>query len=1234
MYYLQWYLDLYKIEGDYMTDTVTLPNNESPSKLLTIRSSVKNIKKKIGNVINKVRQRVKPLEDITKPVVELYVFSIERNIDNTDRWLNKKLWIRNNQIHFHNKTTLDGADEDSWDDYYANTSEIAVLGFQVETASIYGRKMELSILEYKDLIWNSISTGDFIMVRTYLEGDEDDYIFEFDNYIDGTMREKDILGAIEELDFSGIITTKSKSVASSEQFRVEAIDLVKVLQQLNISIGRSEITETDSEGKTEGSGFWKNDLGSLLVESYFSALGDADDSEIGDLDSKSDLQNPDKKYLFGQPKDFAVDNINTNTRQMFKQIYSVRLDNNSRGKRFVIYLNFMTPIVAIKLIVNHILDDIGFTNFVSVDFSDSISDYFIIAGELLKEHKDLPLINFTTYFYDQEITLDLKLNRFQLLFDVSNKLMFYNFNDVMLFEGLESGQIFKLLQKKAFFVHDDVTRIHKNIDNIDLNMGLYNVETNVRHGFKEHNSGANERIFESLSNFRYNNFFDTISESRVAIRSSKVARDAGGAYQSAVPVSQLIYYAYSLYNNTPVFNDVFKDNFENNNIKEFDSHNYLHSISQVTWFTSIFVRTDQSDKDFRFVIYPICTPFKYQNSPKHGKRGQGIYYNNTDALEMEFQQLELNSRILFISDEERVNVRDGDVGEYIILKANVNDDRDKTRIDIFGDQNLDISNYARDKYNILKVFSRETLYDSKTNQEYIEKFQPHVLRTFMGSDSKRHLILGGDLYPATVKTMITHRGDEAKNEGQRILLGSFVPYNMIKWDDDDDGKMDIELNRNLNPISFARGKLKNGIERDITGYSFLIDGAGTDSDFEVLPYKMVYTLDREDEGAGTTAEIVSKQYETNFVITGVKSYIELDRLKDGLQFLFNKNLIPDDIRNNIRFNISPFNVETFDYAPRRREYSIADMIRYINDILDQIIKDNNNKNRLPYEIWIQPDLGDVYANMKAFYINTFETNAIMPNTNQPKNVERCITLLRQITERPLLFTEDWSNKKIDLQSDKLWGETFSPEFMDTNDDTPSHLNFKKMHRGIQEILKWIYAFEVFVQDVLRRTYENGSLYLANEGYQKKEIGEYIKLIDNRERFHIIDDPTALTDLKKVISHVKALKFTPDINERTESRNEAQEKLFSNDQRAIYYSASNPAIATKPFAWFIWKTITYMGDSSGGGGGTSGYTQKVYLTRDGVNFTGFYDEKDFISALASQLNDRGYDIIVPQKIIGS
>ena len=104
---------------------------------------------------------------------------------------------------------------------------------------------------------------------------------------------------------------------------------------------------------------------------------------------------------------------------------------------------------------------------------------------------------------------------------------------------------------------------------------------------------------------------------------------------------------------------------------------------------------------------------------------------------------------------------------------------------------------------------------------------------------------------------------------------------------------------------------------------------------------------------------------------------------------------------------------------------------------------------------------------------------------------------------------------------------------------------------------------------------------------------------------------------------------PETDRRNKDIKEQEEKegYFSNDQRAIYYSSNDPAIASKPFGWFIWKTITYIGDSSGGGGGTSGYTQKVYLTRDGVNFSGFYEEKDFISALASQLSSRGYNIEV-------
>ena len=97
--------------------------------------------------------------------------------------------------------------------------------------------MEMSLSEYNDAVWKMIDTGDFIMVRSYLESDEVEITSTLEEIVEG--KETNIEDVIK-IDFAGIITNKEKNVGSTEQYRIEAVDIVKILQQLNVSVAMDE----------------------------------------------------------------------------------------------------------------------------------------------------------------------------------------------------------------------------------------------------------------------------------------------------------------------------------------------------------------------------------------------------------------------------------------------------------------------------------------------------------------------------------------------------------------------------------------------------------------------------------------------------------------------------------------------------------------------------------------------------------------------------------------------------------------------------------------------------------------------------------------------------------------------------------------------------------------------------------------------------------------------------------
>ena len=171
---------------------------------------------------------------------------------------------------------------------------------------------------------------------------------------------------------------------------------------------------------------------------------------------------------------------------------------------------------------------------------------------------------------------------------------------------------------------------------------------------------------------------------------------------------------------------------------------------------------------------------------------------------------------------------------------------------------------------------------------------------------------------------------------------------------------------------------------------------------------------------------------------------------------------------------------------------------------------------------------------------------------------------------------------------------------------------------------------------MRKNTNGGSVYVANRGRRKFRVGQYTRLMNdvkdpvvNLSRF---DPANSLT--KKILTSIAehtaagmtggATNVALGVKEKLEDAGINLDFELSTKVNAIYSDSLNEYDDLKSYGWFIWKTVTYMGNASGDMAGTSGYNQKVYLARDGVRFGGIIEESNFISDLGRALNTNKFN----------
>ena len=126
------------------------------------------------------------------------------------------------------------------------------------------------------------------------------------------------------------------------------------------------------------------------------------------------------------------------------------------------------------------------------------------------------------------------------------------------------------------------------------------------------------------------------------------------------------------------------------------------------------------------------------------------------------------------------------------------------------------------------------------------------------------------------------------------------------------------------------------------------------------------------------------------------------------------------------------------------------------------------------------------------------------------------------------------------------------------------------------------------------------------------LGDITSLVSNIAVNVAAKSHPILTGAKKVYDIVENM--VRDVDKSDESVTDA-----------IYTTTVDYSDKTKPFGWFVWKTATYLGNASGDDAGTSGYNQKVYLSRDGVNYGSNFEEEDFLTSFIQDLQNNVFSV---------
>ncbi len=431
----------------------------------------------------------------------------------------------------------------------------------------------------------------------------------------------------------------------------------------------------------------------------------------------------------------------------------------------------------------------------------------------------------------------------------------------------------------------------------------------------------------------------------------------------------------------------------------------------------------------------------------------------------------------------------------------------------------------------------------------------------------------------------------------------------------------------------------------------------------------------EDDSSETIFGLENLVENVDFHIAGVREVWDLQSIKSGIEAeLFYFDGLPDELRQNIKLVWKPFrfkvdSIETgweellefitfrnneIERVENFKVYNIDDIAQYCRNLIEVLEKLTKNGIEIyPATFDLYPDF---YKLIEAFRNTKSNGNELIgvdidfeKNKSMMRYVHKFFMDLFQFVKEPVPV----SYKNIyndDLHPPNTGEVILANTDFKYNDRDSKAMELIVLNTFVLEILELSYIVNEFITSVLRQQTSVGNVFVPNAGEAKFRIGDYLNLhndvldpnIGNINLFlganNVVDKSKAMKHALYTASKVAirgaataggnaiglfaANSFLSLVDNRLEDiREGANEDLRApiDTTEAIYFSSINPYDINSRFGWFVWKTITYLGNSAGdSAAGTSGYTQKVYLCRDGVRFGGKVEEKDIIYELAQSL----------------
>jgi hypothetical protein len=1204
--------------------------------------------------------------DFNTVVAEVIIFSKQVNVTTGEEGLVKKIYILNDRVIFY--SFLDefvsssvykqaySALHDRKLEVYSEFQEISIAGIQIEEASVYGRKLEMSFSEYNDLMWNNIRTGDIIMVRAYNK--EDLYggiaggilttnFISLDEYVDGLQNGTMASVSGENIDFVGIITNINKDMGGTEQFRIQAVDIIRILQQLNVSVA-----DVFSQDK----GFKANNLISLFLEAYYDNFVKSYNKELEEYD----------KFIFTQ----SFDDLLKFKDNVFDKalMYEFTTDNPYDPSMII---NFVSPLVLVQFTLKFILEKMGLKRFLNIDlfFSDEFRDLYLTDIKSIYDDsglKAVPYIMFVDYFRK---SIDVTSTSVSLK-EILSTHMVTSINHIYDFVDLDEFAIYRK-KGNVFFYDRDEDRIEQKIAEFEHQCNkIITLYLN------------NETLFKQFNDLWYNDFISAISGTRIQIRSAKFKSEgmgsAAGITQS-IPISQLIYSSLAYLNYIPVYNNIF-DPKRKGNATAFNSYNYMYSLAQSTWLRSfiafskydsgrVYNRTSRAlggtrdlsrDKfNVSFLIEASCTPLKY-SSFSLKKSLQSIDYLTkalhdpreftSEMLEYEFNSLDLGGHVLFLTNRDNDGViqstelyGDIDFIERIYLegypKYNKRTDTYDFKASLFNNQTLnrDDPNRITEMYRHANKIVRFTYLDYNNASNRIKNTIPHYYPIYVTGTAMTHLKSA----TTTRQSYLLWSEDWGDDGVISAISNPLILPNRLKFADD----LGLYIPQGTNtvlPFPDLQTNFDTGSKIEYThGFVNLNNGVTVTNTF--LNFNLKFSWSNSQTTDPVNVSIPLK-------IVGIKSFAKKSQIKNLLDKMFYKDYIPKGIYDLIKMDIRRLLLSVDNSIFREtipNKMSVDDVIDYLKGILD-IAEDsfNNGNSEFPLDFYIMPDMASL---VKTMYGQMGNMSGVSFSTlGSDTERENILKFIQMFYKLPLqldvmdIASEEISTAQFEkyMKGNEITGFINMRIEREVETSTALFDGIYNLSIIMKELFSNYYSYSVFIQDVLRKNYNNGSLYLPNRGLRKRKVGEYIYLVDDRAQTNLFESLAYFTAnvvnqlrLSRVIARFTSL-FRQNPVVGTSELHEVFQKfqdVYSNNFNSIFsvVTRTDAKENWKPYGWFVWKTITYIGDASGGGGGTSGFTQKVYLARDGVIWQGQFDEKDFISRLAAGLSDQGYDVVVPE-----